>query len=189
MVSTVFAILQSCEEGRPDGIPQRSSCNADFWKNFDIIRGNSHDLSEWEPMDLVCGDPGLTPVAEWDYFSTTGTSGLFSQRAVDALQKLWIGYFDAMPSLLEGQPYYFLHCRETIDCLNLYESEIIYFDPPDDHDIMRIRQYAFHKSMLTDPLIFTIPQEPYFLFATDSVPRISEAAGLKGLEFRKLDCD
>jgi len=189
MVSTVFEIRQSGEEGRPYGIPQRKSGNADFWKNLDIIRGDCHDLSEWQPMDLFCGEPGLTPVTEWDYFGKTGTSGLFSQRAVDALQKLWIRCFDAMPSLLEGRPYYFLHCRETIDCLNVQESQIVYFDPPDDHNIMRIERYAFHKSMLTDPLIFTIPQEPYFLFATDSVPRISEAAGLKGLEFRKLDCD
>lgn len=189
MARTVFRLWQSVEEDRPDGYTQRDSCSADYWANHEIIRGRSHDLSAWEPMDLYCYDPRGARATDWDYFGHSGSSGLFSQRAVDALAKYWAPCFDAMPSIFEDHPYYLLHCRNSIDCLDLSASNIKYLPPPDENDIHEIKQFVFHKAVLHDPLIFTVPQQPLSLFATESIPAIVETANLKGIEFCKLDGD
>lgn len=94
-----------------------------------------------------------------------------------------------MPSIFEGEPYYFLHCRNPIDCLDLAASQIVYFRPEEKAQIMDVEKYVFNKAVLCDPKIFTVPQLPLSIFTTESIPKIVEAAGLKGIRFLKLDGD
>ena len=188
MAKAIHEIRQSCEDDRPDLARKRvQGLDKSSRVNYDIIRGKVHDVELWSPWELFCAEPGKTPLNEWDYFAFTSTSGILSRRAVDELDGYLRHCFVPLPSTLDGKPFYFLHCHSPIDCLDIDASEAIYFPPPDDADVMQINKYAFKKDLLLDPLIFTTPQEPWVLFATESIPEIVKKAGLKGFAFRELD--
>ena len=48
--------------------------------------------------------------------------------------------------------------------------------------IHRIEEHVFVKDRIPDPLVFLIPQDPVYLFVTESIPRIVEEPGLVGFD-------
>lgn len=188
MQDSIFEIWPSSEEDRPGLVANR---NSDFDEasrvNRDLIRNKRHDVESWTPWQLYCQKSATTSVSDWDYYSFGSTSGLFSPRAIKVFGKYLAHCFDPLPANLEGSTYYFLHCRAPIDCLDIDACEISYFSPPNDRDIMSIDRYVFKKNCVKEELIFTIPEQPWNLFATSGIPKIAKQAKVKGLEFRVVD--
>jgi len=151
--------------------------------NTDLIAGDRHDVAAWQPYELYCSEPGSTPATAWDYYAFQQSSGLFSKRAIDVLGSALSRCFTLLPSTLEGEPYYFLHCRAPIDCLVRDASKINFFPEPDDDKVLDIEAYVFDVDQVEDPLIFALPEQPFHLFATESIPKIVRKAKLKGFRF------
>ena len=150
--------------------------------NYGIIRGKpDRPISGWTPFDLVCRRRGKSPAKQWDYFDFPSTPGCISSRALKVLSPFLGGRLVPLPSKLERQDYYFLVAKECIDCLNVAEC-----DPPYPGEVDHVAKYRFFLDRIPDPLIFTIPERPYYLFATESIPGIIEKAGLRGFELRSL---
>jgi hypothetical protein len=126
---------------------------------------------------------GGKPLREWDYFYFPSTSGLFSQHAIDVLMPFLDHCFVPLPSVLEGERYYYLHTKRTIDALNIDQSDVLH----SDSSIVLIKRYTFYRDRLADPVIFSLPQFRPFLFSTESIPGIVEKAGLRGFNFRFVD--
>lgn len=78
-----------------------------------------------------------------------------------------------------------LHCRYQIDCLDTEASEIRYF--PGGTEVLRIREFQFHKETIPELAIFSIPEVPAHLYASDGVPEIVADAGLRGFDFELVD--
>ena len=193
MALSVFEIGQLVEENRPMILGKKlSNLDEQSLMNYGIIRGepgcpieawtqwDDIFIAEWPARDFLRPRVGGIPVREWDYFQFPSTSGLLSQRAIDVLMPHLDYCFVPLPSSLEGERYYFLHTKKTIDALNVEESDIVYSDTT----IIWIKRYEFYMDRLSDPVIFSIPQFRPFLFATESIPEIVENAGLNGFEFR-----
>lgn len=188
MTTKVFRLGTSTEEDRPDSVTNKTSGLDEASKiNRGLIRNRRHDVASWTPWQLYCHKRGTTPVSDWDYYAVGSTSGCFSRRAIEALGTYLSHCFDLLPAHLEGESYYFLHCRAPIDCLDIAASEVHYFPAPYDRDIMHINRYVFRKDILNDESIFTIPEQPWCLFTTTGIPSIASQAGLTGMAFDLLD--
>lgn len=188
MTARVFQLWSSVEEDRPDLVTNKSSDFDEASKiNRGLIRNKRHDVDSWTPWQLYCSKRGTTPVSDWDYYDVGSTSGCFSRRAIETLGNNLSRCFDLLPANLEGETFYFLHCRAPIDCLDISASEVVYFPAPYDNDIMHIRRYVFKKDIINEEVIFTIPEQPWCLFTTAGIPSIASQAGLTGIDFRLLD--
>ncbi|PQO42927.1 imm11 family protein [Blastopirellula marina] len=194
MTQKVFWIRESLEDDRPSGVTYHDP-NGEFksTEGFKRFQANSQvsagtvgfPKDRWFSPVLSVSEPGTSPIGEWDYFMCSGTFGAFSERAVQVLMPFWKKSFELLPATLEGLAYSCLRCSERTDCLDETQSEITYFDGTTD--VMEINSYVFKKELLANPMIFSIPQLTFELFATESIPRLAFEAGLRGFDFEQVD--
>jgi hypothetical protein len=196
MANRVYLIRQSVDdEGeRPDVVtyydPKGEFKTKEgferFQKNCCVSAGKpGYPPEQWFVPDLYASKPGKTQISEWDYYMCA-TFGAFSQRAIDVLIPYFGERFMPLPARLEGQPYFCLHCRSRIDCLDKAKSEIVYYDEYPE-EIMKIEKHVFRKTMLADAIVFAIPEAMFHLYATDRIPEIFTNAGLGGFSFQIVD--
>ncbi len=121
---------------------------------------------------------------EWDYYDSYSSEGMWSQRAKDLLWPYTNGCLRCFQATLNGAPYYILRLNKeaAIDCLDHEQSEFTFWDQSLGGDIMDITKYVFRMQVLSDPLIFKIPERKK-IFCTQSIRQIVLDAGLKGFWF------
>jgi len=127
------------------------------------------------------------PEAEGDFPSLSNfwRVPVMSRGAWDTLLPL-IGYCcEALPiTHPSGKPYSIIHIMETVDCLDIGQSEVKRFS---DGGIMRILRYFFKSELLQGKHIFKLPR--YCggeSIVDDDFRNAVEASGLKGLQFKEL---
>ena len=87
--------------------------------------------------------------------------------------------------MMNGEPYWFLRRKASIDCLNERESLV---DRLEDYgDIMRVLRYRFFRERLSDPMIFAIDQSRWDVYCTKGVETIIRDHRLRGFAFAPLD--
>lgn len=188
MATSIYFIGQSGEEDRPMVLTPKDpqdGLNEAAMMNYRIARLKPDSpITAWTPWkDLICAVPGNSPPSEWDYFFFHGTAGCVSRRALDLLYPYIQTCFVPLPSTLDGGiTYFFLIAKKTIDCLNIAECV-----PPFPNAINQITKYKFYLDKVEDPQVFTIPQRPYYLYCTETIPKTVRDAGLKGFDFVVLD--
>ena len=185
MSKNVFLIGESLEGKRPNFPVDRPDGAWDVAINARVSEGRPGcPASGWVVPDLIMTHKGSTPIEDWDYYGHC--FGVFSPRAMEVLAPYFGEGFEPLKVRLEGHLYFTLRCRLRIDCLHKSASKILYFDRA-RKEVMQIDQYAFHKEMLADPIIFAIPQLVFHLFCTESIARIIANAKLRGFKLKLVD--
>src|SRR5690349_10654778 len=103
MANSVYFMGQSSEEGRPQGLLTKNpddGLSEAAMMNYRIARLKPNSpISAWTPWhDLVCSEPGVDPMTDWDYYYLYGTAGCISCRAVDVLAPYMDACFVPLPS-------------------------------------------------------------------------------------------
>ena len=120
----------------------------------------------------------------WGYYSIPGTLGLVSGEAVRCIGPSAFGRFVLLPARLNGSEYYLLKVAEVLPCLDLARAEVVPFRTSPGR-IKDITRYAFHKAVIPNPLVFSIPELPG-LFATPAVAEAIERGRVPGFQFTPL---
>jgi hypothetical protein len=160
----------------------------------DRLAGIDHDWTEWIKFDNDFPiDSEVVPLhnlefeidragaINWDCYSI-GFWGMISQRAKDCLWPYARKHLRCFSTSLNGMPYYILHSDErlALDCLDREHSEIELFKC--SGRVMQVRRFAFRPGLISDPLIFHVP-ESGGLLCTESIKALIESTGLKGFLF------
>lgn len=116
---------------------------------------------------------------EWDCYMDGGARGLFSQRFVDSAGPNALQHFSLLPCSLNGHTYFFLRCELKVDCFDRMNSQFETF-PHNPLKVMHIKHFVFVDKRVPPDALFCIP-ETRRLFATESVVRRINDAGLKGV--------
>ena len=179
---SIFGLSPSVEDERPmidfEFIEHRQ---IDWLRIDEVLRG-LRPLSDYPSVALSVPRKDAT---SWAFYLVPGTLGLIAKKAVDALGAETFRLYDLLSASLNGTKYYFLKCREVLPCLDLSRSTTVRFGC-DPTRIKAIEKYAFVKAIITDPLIFSIPELPA-LFATPGVERRVRDTELRGFCFDKVD--
>lgn len=151
-----------------------------------VIGAPSASVKLWKVPELYVRQDETTSVQDWDYLFCEGMFGVFSPRAMEVLTPYFGDRFLPLPVRLDGHSYSTLHCRRRTDCLNGPKSEAEFFSFP-PRVAPWIGRHVFFRERLPDPMIFAIPERPFFLHCTESIPGIVEAAQLRGFDFQLLE--
>ena len=194
MKPEAFWIRESIEEDRPSGAaclqfdPVVAGGDLQESPQASAIMAGVSPLPspDWRHPDLFVSLPGSTPVEAWDFYETSCGFGALSKKALDLLDPFFQDRFVSMPVFLDGHTYYSPRCLKRIDCLNRAHSTIEYIDFEDGStDILRIRAFSFDGGLLSDPMIFAIPEKHLGFFCTKSVASLIEDCGLRGFLLEK----
>lgn len=187
----IYWIRESLEKGRPKCVAYNDPTGwfeteegyAKHQENSFVSAGE-YAPEQWFVPDLVATEKGTSPITDWDYFECPGTFGAFSQRAIEVLEPYLRDRFLPLSANIAGIPYYSLHCRSRVDCLNRDTSQLKFY--ADSEEVRTIVKYAFREKMLSDAMVFAIPEVFLELHCTATIPRIATKAGLRGFDFQRV---
>lgn len=152
------------------------------WLEIDGFALGHRKPEKFPAIDLTVKHAKAT---DWDCYRSGAATPMFSERALNVLSPA-LTFFSILKMTINGSEYGLLCRSQTLDCLDRKQSQITMF-PHDPKRIMEIEKYVFRKTLLSDPLLFMIPESDGELFATDSVKTLVENAGLRGMNFTVLD--
>lgn len=121
----------------------------------------------------------------WDFYSNPGHYGFVSKRLRDAIQPHCDQCFDFWPVMLDDVEFFIIRRIGVINCLDRASSEVRTF--PGKDKIMGIDRYAFHKEMIPDICMFSIPEMRNPIFFTNGLTRLVLPMQLKGMMFTNAE--
>lgn len=121
----------------------------------------------------------------WDCYSNPGHYGFISKRLRDAIQPYCDQCFDFWPVMLDDAEYFIIRRVGVIDCLDRTSSEIRTF--PGKDKIMGIDRYAFHKELIPDICMFSLPELRNPIFVTNGLTRLLLPMQLRGVMFTNAE--
>ena len=118
---------------------------------------------------------------QFDAVWVAGIAGpLVSRRLRTVLQDVVPECLEFMPLAVNDEPFWIVRVSKVVDALDVARSEIDYSV---DGSVQEIQVPVWLGERLDDPLIFTIPQEGYTIWATPGVVAAYERSGCDGLSF------
>jgi len=180
-VTVVYCMRASDDENLPmidHRLPENSYQRINWPKVGRILRHEAADC-EYETPHLRVKGRG---VKNCHFYHVAGTFGVYSKEVIDLIGCYMDQYFDFIDVTVNDLPFYFIRQIGTLDCLDRSQSEWIPF-PDDPEAIMRITTYRFFKDKIDDPIVFTVPDTPTEVFATQTIKDTIEQSGLRGLIF------
>lgn len=172
----VFKCRWSSEEDRPAIDFEDDDNRKNDWLAVGEVIDGTLPVTEFPTVSVRVLHP---EALDWDCFMVPGTSGLFSQRFVDAVGMASFEGLRLLPAQLNGATYYFLRCETPVDCFDRSKAQFVTFRS-NPSAIMRINHFAFRSEALPQDACFCIP-ETVALLLTDSVAQRLRSAKLKGL--------
>jgi hypothetical protein len=177
----VFRVHPSIEDDRPViGFDDPANRGID-WGRLDAILLGERPTADHREFNISLRD---ADACSWGYYSVPGTLGLISDEAVRLIGPSAFRRFALLPARPNNSEYYFLKVAEVLPCLDLARAEVVPFRT-DPEGIKSITKYAFHKAMIPDPLVFSIPELPG-LFATPAVAEAIDRGRVPGFRFIPL---
>lgn len=179
--SLVFELRPSIEDDRPVIAFDDPANESIDWLQLDEIAQGERPVADYQVIHLVVRHPDATL---WGFYTVPGGLGLISTEAVEQIGRSAFRLYNLLPARLNDAEYYFPEPAEMLSCLDLGQSEVI----PFSHNSKRIKditKYTFHKAMIPDPLLFSIP-ELFGLFTTPSVREAINRSGIPGFKFTPL---
>ncbi|MCC6126744.1 MAG: hypothetical protein IT426_17415 [Pirellulales bacterium] len=181
-MAKVYRCGWSLKEDRPKiNFELEENRRNDWLAVAEVVMTRELPLESYPAISVRVMHPYAT---DWDCYMMPGASGLFSQRFVDIVGGHALQCFTLLTARLNGEPYYFLYCIRTIDCLDRERSQIEVF-PDDTSQIMDITHYAFVEDRLPEGMLFCIPDIPD-LFATEAVAARVQKSALRGVRMDLL---
>lgn len=182
--SAVFQVVASSDEAAPAIDFERQENSTNSWLAIDdMIRGNmATDQAILRRTKVLVDAPQGDAC---DMFPVSGTTGLFSERAVEVFGNALSDYAELLQITVNDKPYFFLKPTNRLPCLDRERSIVVPF-PSDPKSVMKIKKYVFDKSRIHDPVVFFIPEVPY-LFCTETIIQRSKAACLRWICFDPVD--
>jgi hypothetical protein len=173
----VFILRPSRQEGRPlIDFTRPENVKNDWLLAGQVLRGEAAE-DAYPPLLVLVNHP---EAEAYDYYPMPGTSDLMSERAVNVLEPYGLPCFKFFQVWLNGASFFLLKRRKRLDVLDRDHSVLVPF-PSDPRNIMEVVTFRFRKNDIVDPLLFSIPETSH-LFATQTVARAVEKAGLRGFE-------
>jgi hypothetical protein len=178
----ISLIKPSFEEERPV-IEFDASVNRGIdWGLLDAVLQGERPLTDYQEIGVVVSSSSAT---SWSFYSVPGTLGLMSTKLVEKIGSAAFNLFHLLPAKLNDAEYFFLKPSKTLSCLDLAKSEVVYFRNNPTR-IKAIKRYAFKKQMISDSLLFSIPDIPG-LFATPFIRESVVRSGILGVQFTSLE--
>lgn len=175
----IFEISPSTEDDRPQIAFDAEANQRIDWQKLDGVLRGQRPIGDYDEVRVSIPGPRA---CSWGFFSVPGTLGLISAIAVDRIGHSVFRHFDLLPAKLNDATFYFLKPKEYLPCLDREKSEIITFRA-DPGRVKEIRKYSFNKNMLSDPLVFSIPEALSRLYATTTVYNRVVESGIPGFRF------
>jgi hypothetical protein len=144
---------------------------------LDLMYQNSGKriINEWKPMSAYI-DRG-TPEG-FVYFVGIPTCAEDSWKKI---QPSVISEIEGLPLTIDNDTFYVLNVINVLDCLDMSSSKFVI--NPLNKRIMAVTKFVFLEEALKDTLIFRIPEEPRYIFATDRFRNLISKKQINGLEF------
>jgi hypothetical protein len=121
---------------------------------------------------------------DWYYIDIIGA---LSSRACSILWPFLNACCNRFQTTVNSHPYFILRSNGThINCVIRHES-ILEPAPDDPNWFLGATRLRFNRDKLTNPQIFTVPEQPSTLLVTESIRQMVEEAHLNGFEF--IDCE
>jgi hypothetical protein len=177
----IFEVRTSVEEDRPNIAFDADINQGIDWRRVDLVLRGLRPATDYELVRLVVQERDAT---SWGYYSVPGTLGLISSEAIQRIGQEVFRRFQLFPAKLNDVDYVFLKCMEPLPCLDLAKSEVVPF-PSNPQRIMEITKYVFKTDLISDPMLFSIPEVPGLL-ATKSVFEAISQSRIKGFRFIRL---
>lgn len=115
------------------------------------------------------------------YHFTPGTA-IVNEKTYHILEPFIHNCVQVLPAIVKSQKVYVLNFITVIDCLNRENSQLIFFS--NSNRIMEIEKFAFNKEMLTDAIVFKIPEEIQSPpLVTEEFKILIEQNEIKGFKF------
>ena len=88
-----------------------------------------------------------------------------------------------LPVIVGNETYHVFNVFNCIDCLDEEQSKFL--RSPIDGSVMEVIQPVFRVDLLQEVKMFTVPQQPRIIYATDALKAIVESHNLKDIKFYK----
>jgi hypothetical protein len=179
----VYNMFPSGEDHRPQ-IDLEKHGYSDEWKELARPFPERVEVLQSNRLAFNCD---ASDALDWDWYWRVGMWGMWSQRAKDLLWPYARKHLRCFLTTLNDQPYYILHVDKklAVDCLDRERSDLEFFKS-DPASVKRIRKYVFKQELLTDPLVFNIP-EVNAILSTRTIRQMVFDAGLKGFHFEDAE--
>ncbi|MCZ2340646.1 MAG: hypothetical protein LC104_02485 [Bacteroidales bacterium] len=165
MPKSIWLLSNSIENDRPEiDFVQVKETNPVDWGLVDDLLHSKVSIEQYTPLNILVEQPEAT---KYDFYSVPGTLGLVSNRLVDAIGSIAFMNYSTLPVTLNDAQFYLVKCNATIDCLDHDNSDFERFRSA-PYRIKRIKRYSFRDDMLSDQLVFTIPEQES-LFITNGI--------------------
>jgi len=180
-MTDVYELDCSVEEDRPFiDFEQPENARQDWGMINEMIDDR---VAVERPISIVI-TVGSPDALDWDFYMLPGTLGVVSRRAREVLAPFANRHFDFIELRLNDAPYFILRGTCPLDCLNRSRSELLFFKS-NPAKVMEIRRYSFNRSVITDPIMFWIPERTGRIFCTPSV-RDAVLKNLRGARIRPV---
>lgn len=180
---SVFRMIQLLPESGSlfDVVRETELTDAEYRRNAEILNyETNHSVKGWTTTSFR----RKSRVKRWDCHRCDDFGRapyLYSVRAVELFRShMRRGDYAFLPVMVDGKPYFVIHAVKAIPCLNVRKSLIKRFS---HGGIMYVQRYYFKARSVRDPSLFGIPEDPYDILVTASIPKLAAAAGLKGIDF------
>lgn len=118
-------------------------------------------------------------------FPVTAARTIFSEKAILAFNDKLKETVKYLQINCDSSDKYYLVDIPVIDCLD-YEKSVIKYSEIDRSKILNLKRFAFKTEIVTDKLIFQIPESRSRIFVTDQFIEEAKVAGLVGVNFIKI---
>jgi hypothetical protein len=179
---SVYRCHESFEDTRPQIDFASEITSRNDWLLLAAILDGHKPASLW-PTDVALSSISSSATT-WDYFRVGGTRGLVSERFLNVVGRHTLFGLSVCIADLNDCRYYFFRRERAVDCFDREHSVFETF-PHDACRIMRISQFAFHKSLIPADACFCIPESKELLL-TEPVARRIRAADLRGVALEKI---
>lgn len=151
----------------------------------DVHFSDQPAISAWVPVQVFGFEDNPSAVGDFPSLSNFFRVPVVSRRAWDILQPFLGHCCEALPIIdPTGNAKFIVHVLDTVDCLDLENSEVERFE---DGGVMWVERYSLKTHMVLGKHMFKLPRRSGGeLLVDEEFRRIVEANGLKGLKFKEL---
>jgi hypothetical protein len=146
------------------------------WKQIEAALRDKNYTNTWEPIEakvakgkakdfVYMGGPLIASDSAWR---------AIEEQVQNDVQNLPLGVGDTF--------FHILNVIRVVDCLDVERSK--FFRTPYDKGLGEILHYEFQEEKIGTAFLFTIPQKPADIYATDAFKELVEGLSLQDIDFQ-----
>ncbi len=186
MNHAVYRIKWSIEDGRPQiNFDSPKNQGASWTIAGDIVR-DERNIDEYTEIEATVS---AANASNYHCYLDGIGPGFYSDEVVSILRPHGKNAIRFLPVSLNGARYWLPKFTNRVNAFDRDKSKFTCYRH-DPERVMLIDAFAFKSDLITDPLVFGVPEEPFFLLITQSIYEQVLAKQFRGIDLVKLwQCD